>query len=68
MSASKTVDVTIHPMNDQLIVLLIAGVLSAGLVVGGIAAIFQGQFQAGAISIIVGGVIGFWLYKRISND
>ncbi len=68
---SKKVNVTIYPMNDQnnqLIVVLIAGLLSAALVVGGITAIFQGQFQAGAISIIVGGAIGFWLYKRISND
>ena len=64
----KTVDVTIYLMDNQLIVLLIAGVLAAGLVIGGIGLIFQGQFQSGAVAIIVGGLIGFWLYKRIFND
>lgn len=62
------VDDTIYLMDDQLIVLLVAGVLGAGLFVGGIGLIFQGQFQAGAVSIIVGGLIGLWLYRRISNN
>ena len=68
MSAAKTVDVTIYSMNDQLIAVLIAGLLSAGLIVGGIAMTFQGQFQVGAISILVGCGIGFWLYRQIVNE
>ena len=67
MSAAKTVDVTVYPMNDQLIVVLIAGLLSAGLIVGGFAMTFKGQFQAGAVSILVGCGIGFWLYRQVVN-
>ena len=55
-------------MDNNLIVLLIAGVLSAGLFVGGIAMTFQGQFQAGAVSIVVGGIIGFWLYRQFGSN
>ena len=54
-------------MPNNLIVLFIALVLAVGLIVGGIVAIFQGEIQAGAISVLVGCGVGFWLFKQISN-